>query len=240
MVEDEDFIEPSVSSQDKAEESETKNHQNDIESGETLGDHRATTITTEDDESSNETSNHETTSKIEVVDTAASVALSSSATSHASQLLIHLPNRTLPQPSEVENCCAICLSEYEAGEVVTWAANPRCQHAFHQDCIVDYLALQLRKLEYGDIPWLETIGESEQQQQQKGAPIPSCPCCRQDFWIPKESHREFAGIPLTTTNITEPESFDGSNGISSSSSSSGGRASSPQAGGSVRRNNFWH
>ena len=231
MVEDEDFIEPTVSGQDKAEET-----QKDIESGEPSGcSHHATaTITTENDEINNESS-----SKIEVVDTAASVALSSSAASHASQLLVHLPNRTLPQPSEVENCCAICLSEYEAGEVVTWAANPRCQHAFHQDCIVDYLALQLRKLEYGDIPWLETIGESEQQQQQKGAPIPSCPCCRQDFWIPKESHREFAGIPLTTTNITEPESFDGSNGISSSSSSSGGRASSPQAGGSVRRNNFW-
>lgn len=55
---------------------------------------------------------------------------------------------------KISNCCAICLCEYEVGEKLVWSDNVDCKHAFHDDCILDYL------------------------QNQKETP---CPCCRRAF-----------------------------------------------------------
>lgn len=55
----------------------------------------------------------------------------------------------------VPNCCAICLCDYQPGEIVTWSSNPRCIHAFHRECVTDWLI--------------------------KMQPETPCPCCRQEF-----------------------------------------------------------
>lgn len=55
----------------------------------------------------------------------------------------------------VSNCCAVCLSSYRIGDTVTWSSNPKCIHAFHRDCVVDWLV--------------------------KMQPETPCPCCRQEF-----------------------------------------------------------
>jgi hypothetical protein len=52
--------------------------------------------------------------------------------------------------------CAICLDSYQEGETVVWSSNPDCRHAFHQNCILDYLVTT------------------------EGSKRP-CPCCRQWF-----------------------------------------------------------
>jgi hypothetical protein len=61
----------------------------------------------------------------------------------------------LQQPRKVPNCCAICLSPYDVGELVVWSSNVACKHAFHEECMVD---------------WLCKIQAST-----------PCPCCRQEF-----------------------------------------------------------
>lgn len=63
---------------------------------------------------------------------------------------LKLPNQTL-----VPNCCAICLGEYDIGDKVVWSSNKECPHAFHEDCILDWLV--------------------------KMQPQTPCPCCRQEF-----------------------------------------------------------
>mmetsp|Transcript_18120 Transcript_18120/g.39494 ORF Transcript_18120/g.39494 Transcript_18120/m.39494 type:complete len:265 (-) Transcript_18120:1651-2445(-) len=55
----------------------------------------------------------------------------------------------------VPNCCAICLSRYKVGDVVAWSSNPSCIHAFHRECVIDWLV--------------------------KMQPETPCPCCRQEF-----------------------------------------------------------
>ena len=50
--------------------------------------------------------------------------------------------------------CDICLLEFETGEAVAWSPNPACNHAYHEDCITDWL---LRK--------------------------PTCPSCRQNYIV---------------------------------------------------------
>jgi hypothetical protein len=60
-----------------------------------------------------------------------------------------------PQQRKVPNTCAICLGSYDVGEVVVWSSNAACKHAFHQECMVDWLC-----------------------KMQDSTP---CPCCRQEF-----------------------------------------------------------
>ena len=45
----------------------------------------------------------------------------------------------IPTCQYVPNCCAICLDSYGIGERVAWSTNPKCKHAFHRSCIVEYL-----------------------------------------------------------------------------------------------------
>lgn len=69
---------------------------------------------------------------------------------------LQLPKNQFRGDRIVPGGCAICLSAYEPGDCVSWSPKAECQHAFHQSCI---------------IPWLAKKDE------------PKCPCCRQDFCI---------------------------------------------------------
>jgi hypothetical protein len=59
-------------------------------------------------------------------------------------------NQDYAQPTT----CDICLLDYEVGEEVAWSTNEGCIHAFHKECIVDWL---LRN--------------------------PKCPLCRRDYVV---------------------------------------------------------
>jgi hypothetical protein len=55
----------------------------------------------------------------------------------------------------VPNLCTICLCNYEIGTDIVWSSNSVCDHAFHSECIEQWL-----------------------MNQREG---PLCPCCRRDF-----------------------------------------------------------
>lgn len=61
----------------------------------------------------------------------------------------------LPTQAHVPNCCAICLGDYEVGDTVVWSSNQECPHAYHQECICDWLV--------------------------KMQPATPCPLCRNEF-----------------------------------------------------------
>ena len=61
----------------------------------------------------------------------------------------------LPNGKRFPNSCAVCLCPYYPDERIIWSSNPDCQHAFHSECIVEWLV-----------------------KMQDGSP---CPCCRQEF-----------------------------------------------------------
>eukprot|EP00984_Skeletonema_dohrnii_P006935 scaffold2472_cov209-Skeletonema_dohrnii-CCMP3373.AAC.7 len=91
-----------------------------------------------------------------------SVASSSSHTNNSTQMMDNSAdsnNATSFEEEEelksVPNNCAICLSEYVSGDTIVTSCDPMCPHAFHQECIVEWLV-----------------------KMQVGAP---CPCCRRTF-----------------------------------------------------------
>ena len=55
--------------------------------------------------------------------------------------LLMLPRRVSPQPDTVPNTCAICFESYKPGDTVAWSNNRQCIHAFHLDCVLEYLVL---------------------------------------------------------------------------------------------------
>jgi hypothetical protein len=61
-------------------------------------------------------------------------------------------NNTNDDHGEDHEQCAICLVEYEAGDEISWSHNKSCTHAFHRECIIDWL-----------------ISHDE------------CPCCRHNY-----------------------------------------------------------
>jgi hypothetical protein len=56
------------------------------------------------------------------------------------------------EEDDPKTTCAICLSEYEDGDEISWSHNPNCPHFFHRTCIAEWL-----------------LSHEE------------CPCCRFDF-----------------------------------------------------------
>lgn len=87
--------------------------------------------------------------------------VSSSSTNNSTKMDNSADSNKAPSPEEedllksVPNNCAICLSEYVSGDTIVTSCNPMCPHAFHQECIVEWLV-----------------------KMQVGAP---CPCCRRTF-----------------------------------------------------------
>ena len=103
--------------------------------------------------------------------------------------------------------CEICLGDYEAGDIVAWSANPLCKHAFHVECISDWL---IRR--------------------------PTCPSCRQDYIDIPEAMKNAAVENFFHTHRAHPSAAVemasafrmGLNSDMSFSSSSGSSASSVQ------------
>jgi Ring finger domain len=76
--------------------------------------------------------------------------------------IVQLPKIGINTDRAIAGVCTICLCPYEGGDQVTWSTEKECQHAFHTDCI---------------IPWLAKKEE------------PKCPVCRQEFCAtPNVSH----------------------------------------------------
>ncbi|KAL7510142.1 hypothetical protein ACHAXN_010647 [Cyclotella atomus] len=71
--------------------------------------------------------------------------------------------------------CAICLASYEPYDKISWSSNEGCTHAFHNECI---------------LTWLATLGDKWSRQQRFTDGLEpdellryelECPCCRQEF-----------------------------------------------------------
>lgn len=76
------------------------------------------------------------------------------------------------------NChiyCAICLAEYEPNERVSWSSNQDCTHAFHEDCVVEWL-VSLGRTKSKNKRFTDEPTEAQLLNYQL-----ECPCCRQDF-----------------------------------------------------------
>lgn len=92
--------------------------------------------------------------------------------------ILELPQNCPNGNRKVPGVCAICLCAYEAGDVVAWSAEATCLHAFHNDCLV---------------PWLAKKNE------------PHCPVCRQAFC--KVNYNENETTSIYDSPFTFSQSF---------------------------------
>lgn len=99
------------------------------------------------------TSGHRMRRRANTADTTDISSSSGSGPSESTESLA--PSSTLQASHKIPNECAICLCEYEKGDVIVTSCDSACPHAFHQECIVEWLV-----------------------KMQEGTP---CPCCRRQF-----------------------------------------------------------
>jgi len=83
------------------------------------------------------------------------------------------------QDYDMPTTCDICLMDYEVGEDVAWSRNDQCIHAFHKECITDWL---LRN--------------------------PKCPLCRNEYIVPKTSENNHNNNHNTAQHNEEEEEED--------------------------------
>lgn len=88
---------------------------------------------------------------------------------------------------EVPLFCAVCLSEYEVNDEISWSSNSECTHVFHRECITQWLvALGKKKSSMQRFP------DSPSEKKLLNYNL-ECPCCRQDFIVrEKESSVVFS------------------------------------------------
>jgi ssDNA-binding Zn-finger/Zn-ribbon topoisomerase 1 len=77
---------------------------------------------------------------------------------------------TMILSSESMMMCAICLDDYQAGDVVVRSCHPECEHIFHRDCLLDTFVKK-------KIPKNTT---SISQDDKTKYP---CPCCRRPYFF---------------------------------------------------------
>ena len=63
------------------------------------------------------------------------------------------------------NSCAICLDTFQINEMIAWSGNEKCNHVFHQKCIVDWFSLSFKKRRNTNAPSISF----------------PCPCCRCEY-----------------------------------------------------------
>lgn len=89
----------------------------------------------------------------------------------------------------VPNGCAICISEFEIADRVTWSSNSQCAHIYHEDCLLNWmLAVGRKTSRRRRRNQEETPPELEAVQVATDFPM-LCPCCRQPY-ISKEAKEE--------------------------------------------------
>ena len=119
------------------------------------------------------------------------------------------PLDAIKKKRDCDGGCAICLSEFEPRDQVTWSANRDCHHVFHSDCILQ---------------WLLALGRKERKRRLRyperstGDPLKdvvnfpmNCPCCRQQFVnrpedIPSLNHQTSTTDELQSRTVSSDES----------------------------------
>ena len=87
---------------------------------------------------------------------------------------VQQPRRTVPDG------CAACMEPMCSGDRVCWSANETCPHAFHEECILDWLLVLGNKKRMRQIRADPGSAEVVAAEVLTDFPM-QCPCCRQDF-----------------------------------------------------------
>jgi Ring finger domain len=61
---------------------------------------------------------------------------------HHRDMAASLRHGSVDDPGSSPPACAICLIDYQTGDIISFSHNPRCQHFFHHSCITEWILTQ--------------------------------------------------------------------------------------------------
>ena len=80
--------------------------------------------------------------------------------------------------------CSICLLPYQVGDIVAWSYNAQCPHAYHADCLLDWLHTPPDSLSLQHRRQRNDSGHTASRRRRRlSPPLPrrTCPHCRQEY-----------------------------------------------------------
>jgi len=100
--------------------------------------------------------------------------------------------------------CAVCLSELEVGQTISWSSNPNCLHVFHQECVVRWFLSvakkNLMRISSNEGVVLDLTTDPLRYEFSK-----QCPCCRREFLDEKKEEEEVvAAVEQNENQVSTP------------------------------------
>jgi len=103
----------------------------------------------------------------------------------------------------IKGMCVICFEDYKIGDAIVWSENVQCNHVYHLDCMVEYLAQNSKREKHG----ANDIVDSNNP----------CPTCRRTYCaVTKEDVEQIliqksSSVPSNQTTVNPNDNKDNNN-----------------------------
>jgi len=130
------------------------------------------------------------------------------------------------QATNISGTCIICFEEFTKDDVIVWSENENCNHVYHKDCMVNYLASNADRHKTNRTTPILDLSDNP------------CPTCRQNYCRVRDADiAQMMLKKITAAKTTTTASSSSNNAETANNNSTNNNESSTDNGGNSINNN---